>query len=106
MTALATNTLMSTTQLTETPQLSGRVRFRREGDDLCVEQATPVMWFARHVLERTRADPDVGLSFDGSHVTLRAANGLWVWKLTGRSAIHRYAPDAEPVVMVEGVWPD
>lgn len=64
------------------------------------------MWFARHVLERSRADPDVGLSFDGTHVTLRASNGRWIWKLTGRSWRRASVPDAEPLVMVEGIWPD
>jgi hypothetical protein len=82
------------------------VRFRREGDNLCVEHAPPVMWFPQHVLERTRRDPDVGLSFDGTHVTLRAFNGLWVWKLTGRTLSHSHGPDGEPFLMVEAVWPD
>jgi hypothetical protein len=91
---------------TEAPQLSGEVRFRREGDRLCVDHATPVMWFARHALEHSRADPDVGLSFDGTHVTLRASNGRWIWKLTGRSRCHSRGPGAESFVMVEGVWPD
>jgi hypothetical protein len=88
------------------PQPSGEVRFRRDGDRLCVDHATPVMWFAHHVLELSRTDPDVGLSFDGTHVTLRASNGLWVWKLTGRSWCRRFGPDAEPFVMLEGIWPD
>ena len=61
---------------------------------------------ARHALERSRANPDIGLSFDGTHVTLHAANGRWIWKLTGRSRCHRYGPDAELLVMVEGIWPD
>jgi hypothetical protein len=88
------------------PQLAGEVRFRREGDQLCVDHATPVMWFALHVLERSRANPDVGLSFDGVHVTIHAPNGQWIWKLTGRSWCHRDGPGAELLVMVEGVWPD
>ncbi len=87
-------------------QPAGEVRFRREGNRLCVDHATPVMWFARHALERTRANPDIGLSFDGTHVTLHAPNGRWIWKLTGRSRCHRYSPDAELLVMVEGIWPD
>jgi hypothetical protein len=73
------------------------------------------MWFAHHVLEHSRVrypaascgpDPDVGLSFDGTHVTLHASNGRWIWKLTGRSRCHSRGPDAEPLVMVEGIWPD
>lgn len=64
------------------------------------------MWFAHHVLERHRADPDVGLSFDGTHVTLHASNGLWIWKLTGRSWRRSSALGTEPLVMVEGIWPD
>ena len=55
----------------QAPELSGEVRFRREGDDLCIHYATSVMWFARHALDRNREPPDVGLSFDGTHVTLR-----------------------------------
>ena len=88
------------------PQLSGEVRFSRDGHRLCVEHASPVMWFARHVLERSRADPDVGLSFDGTHVMLHASNGRWIWKLTGRSMYCKVWADAEPFVMLEGVWPD
>jgi hypothetical protein len=88
------------------PHPCGEVRFRRDGDRLCVEHATRVMWFARHVLEHTRANPDVGLSFDGTHVTLHASNGRWIWKLTGRSWCRSPGPDAEPLVMLEGIWPD
>ena len=91
---------------TEAPQLAGEVRFRREGDQLCVDHAPPVMWFARHALEHSRKAPDVGLSFDGPHVTLHASNGRWIWKLTGRSRCHDRGPDAESLVMVEGIWPD
>jgi len=90
----------------EAPQSSGEVRFHRQGDQLCVEHATPVMWFARHVLERTQPDPDIGLSFDGTHVTLHAPNGRWIWRLTGRTRCRSCGPSAEPIVMVEGVWPD
>jgi hypothetical protein len=97
---------MSTTMRIEAPQLFGEVRFRREGDQLCVDHATPVMWFARHALEHSRAAPDVGLSFDGTHVTLRASNGRWIWKLTGRIWCRSYVPDADPLVMLEGIWPD
>jgi hypothetical protein len=88
------------------PRSVGEVRFRRDGDRLCVERATPVMWFAEHVLDRHRQVPDVGLSYDGTNVTLHAANGRWVWRLTGRRWARRFGPGAEPVVMVEGVWPD
>jgi hypothetical protein len=97
---------MSTTMRTEAPQLAGEVRFRREGDQLCVDHAPPVMWFARHALEHSRKAPDVGLSFDGTHVTLHASNGRWIWKLTGRSRCHNRGPDAESLIMVEGIWPD
>ena len=88
------------------PQPSGEVRFRRDGDRLSVDHATPVMWFAQHVLEHSRADPDVGLSFDGTHVTLHAFNGRWIWKLTGRIWRRSSGPGTEPLVMLEGVWPD
>jgi len=88
------------------PTPSGEVRFRRDGERLCVAHATPVMWFARHVLERTRVEPDVGLSFDGAHVTLHASNGRWVWKLTGRSWRGPDRPDTESLVLLEGIWPD
>ena len=91
---------------TEEPQLPGQVRFRREGDQLRVDHATPVMWFARHALEHSRANPDVGLSFDGVHVTLHASNGRWIWKLTGRSRSYSRGSGAEPLVMVEGIFPD
>ncbi len=97
---------MSTPVRTTAPQLCGEVKFRREGDRLYVEMATPVMWFARHALDPSREPPDIGLSFDGSHVTLHAANGQWIWKLTGRTLCYSREPGAEPVVMVEGVWPD
>ena len=98
---------MSTMLRTEAPPSFGQVRFRREGDLLCVDHATPIMWFPRHVLDDTRQAPDVGLSFDGSHVTLRAANGQWVWKLTGRIWCRGdYVSDAESLVMCEGIWPD
>jgi hypothetical protein len=82
------------------------VRFRRDGDQLCVDYAPQVMWFARHVLEHSRTNPDVGLSFNGTHVVLRAANGRWIWKLTGRSWCRIAGPNAEPLVMLEGIWPD
>lgn len=82
------------------------LRFRRDGNLLCVEHAPPVMWFASHVLAGTRPDPDIGLSFDGEIVTLRAANGRWMWKLTGRTRCLKYGPSAIDVVMVEGIWPD
>jgi hypothetical protein len=88
------------------PQLPGEVRFRREGDLLCVDHATPVKWFARHALVRSRGNPDVGLSFDGTHVTLHASNGRWIWKLTGRIWCRDYVCGAESLVMVEGIWPD
>ena len=97
---------MSTPLRTEAPELSGEVRFRREGDDLCVDYATPVMWFARHALDLNREPPDVGLSFDGTNVTLRASNGRWIWKLTGRTRCYSRGPDAGLLVMVEGIWPD
>lgn len=98
---------MSVTKRTaEALQISGMVRFRRDGDRLCVDHATPVMWFARHALDQSRPNPDVGLSFDGAQVTLHAANGEWIWKLTGRSCLHRVGPGAEPMLMLEGVWPD
>jgi hypothetical protein len=87
-------------------QISGEVRFRRDGNRLFVDHATPIMWFARHVLELCRTTPDVGLSFDGTHVILHASNGRWLWKLTGRSCWHAVGPGAEPFVMVEGCWPD
>jgi hypothetical protein len=87
-------------------QISGEVRFRRDGNRLFVDSATPIMWFARHVLDLCRAAPDVGLSFDGTHVTLHASNGRWMWKLTGRSCWHSVGPNSEPFVMVEGCWPD
>lgn len=92
--------------LTEAPPLPGEVRFRREGDQLCVDHATPVMWFPRHVLDHSRQDPDIGLSFDGTHVTLHASNGVWVWKLTGRIWCRNHGSDAEHLVMLEGIWPD
>jgi hypothetical protein len=35
-----------------------------------------------------------------------APNVQWIWKLTRRSLCYSSEPGAEPVVMVEGVWPD
>ncbi|MCP9271798.1 hypothetical protein [Mycolicibacterium arenosum] len=97
---------MSETVGVAAPLLLGEVRFRRDGDRLCVDHAPSVMWFALYVLERCRAEPDVGLSYDGSLITLRAANGTWVWRLTGRRCGHRWSTDGEPFDMVEAVWPD
>lgn len=97
---------MTGTVWTAAPPLPGQVRFRRDGDRLCVTHATSVMWFASHVLENCRTDPDVGLSFDGATVTLRASNGVWIWRLTGRRRNHRWSVDGEDFEMVEGVWPD
>jgi hypothetical protein len=97
---------MSTTMRTGATQLPGEVRFRRDGDELCVDHATPVMWFARHALEHSRETPDIGLSFDGTFVTLHASNGRWIWKLTGRIWCRNHVSDAESLVMVEGIWPD
>jgi hypothetical protein len=88
------------------PSSGGQVRFRRDGDQVLVDHAPPVMWFARHALACCRENPDIGLSFDGTHVTLHAPNGRWVWKLTGRRRWQRNEPGAEPFVMVEGAWPD
>ena len=95
-----------TTHTAASPQVCGEVRFRRDGDRLCVDHATPVMWFADHVLDQTRAAPDVGLSFDGTQVTLHALNGQWIWKLTGRSCLRSFGAGSEPVRMLEGLWPD
>jgi hypothetical protein len=95
-----------TTARPEAPQLAGEVRFRRDGNLLYVDYATSVMWFARHALDVNRAIPDVGLSFDGTHVTLHAANGQWIWKLTGRIWRRDYVRGVESLVMVEGIWPD
>lgn len=97
---------MGQTTRVEAPPVYGSVRFRREGGQLRVDHAPPVMWFARHVLEQSREIPEIGLSFDGTHVTLHAPNGQWVWKLTGRSRCHDLGPHVEPYDMVEGVWPD
>lgn len=88
------------------PPILGEVRFRRHGDQLCVDRATSVMWFALYLLKGSRSTPDVGLSYDGDLVTLRAANGTWVWKLTGRRCSHRWSTDGETFDMVEGIWPD
>jgi hypothetical protein len=88
------------------PQPTGEVRFRRDGDRLYVDRATRVMWFASHVLEHGRADPDVGLSFNGTHVMLHASNGVWVWRLTGRSWCRRLQIGTAPLIMLEGIWPD
>jgi hypothetical protein len=93
-------------QISGVLQPSGEVRFRRDGDRLAVDHAPRVMWFARHVLEQCGANPEVGLSFNGAQVTLHASNGQWIWELTGRSWISDVWPDAESVVMVEGISPD
>lgn len=97
---------MLTTEQADPPLSFGEVRFRRDGDRLCIDHAPPVMWFPRHALEVNRQEPEVGLSFDGTHVTLHAANGRWIWKLTGRRWCRAHVPGAEPLVMVEGIWPD
>ena len=97
---------MKVTVATDAAPLVGEVRFRRDGDQLSVDHAPSVMWFAQYVLEASRARPDVGLSFDGTLVTLRASNGAWVWRLTGRRRSHRWSADGEWFDMVEGVWPD
>jgi hypothetical protein len=97
---------MSAPVRTTALELCGEVKFRRDGDHLYVETATPVMWFPRHALDPDREPPDIGLSFDGTHVTLHAPNGQWIWKLTGRTLCYSRELGAEPLVMVEGVWPD
>ena len=97
---------MSDIVATYAPASLGHVRFRRDGDRLCVDEATSVMWFAFYMLEGSRANTDIGLSFDGSLVTLRASNGLWIWQLTGRSRWYRWNSGGEPFAMVEGIWPD
>ena len=91
---------------TDTAPPLGEVRFRRDGDRLNVDYATPVMWFALHVVENAQSCPDIGLSFDGNLVTLRASNGVWVWRLTGRRQTHRLSADGEVFDIVEGIWPD
>ena len=48
----------------------------------------------------------VGPRRDGTNVTLHASNGRWIWKLTGRSWCSSFEPGAEPLVMLEGIWPD
>ncbi len=97
---------MATTAGTNAPSVTGEVRFRREGDGLYVEHASPVMWFPRHVLESLGPEPEIGLSFDGHLVTLRAPNGRWVWRLTGRSVLTDSVAEGEQWEMLEGVWPD
>lgn len=42
---------------------------------------------------------------DGDTIKLRAANGTWIWVLTGRSEMTT-RPDEEDEVMWEGRWPD
>lgn len=86
--------------------MTGEIRFRRERDELIVERATPVMWFARHVLEGLGVEPEIGLSFDGRLVTLKAPNGRWVWRLTGQSLRLDNVAEGEQWEMLEGVWPD
>jgi hypothetical protein len=90
----------------DAPPFTAKVKFRRVGDNLLVDYAPQVMWFAHHILAPSRAIPEVGLSFDGTHVTLHAFNGQWIWKLTGRVWCRGYVPGAESLVMVEGIWPD
>lgn len=86
----------------------GRIVLRRDPDGVYVDRADPVMWFAQHALNTIEPETEesVGWTFDGSLVTLIATNGRWVWKLTGRSRCHEYGPGTEPLVMLEGVWPD
>lgn len=98
--------MTNATEIRTAQRSCDRLRFRRDGAQLCVEHAPPVMWFASHVLAGARTNPDVGLSFDGEMVTLRADNGRWMWRLTGRTKTLPCVPTAIPVVMVEGIWPD
>ncbi|MCG7595230.1 hypothetical protein [Mycobacterium sp. PSTR-4-N] len=97
---------MATMARTSAPCVTGEIRFRREGDELHVERATPVMWFASHVLANLGRNPDIGLTFDGRVVTLQAPNGRWVWRLTGRSVCVDNAVEGDQWEMLEGVWPD
>jgi hypothetical protein len=93
--------------VSESESDSGRIELRREPDGVYVDRADPVMWFAKHSLDMIKAEPfDDGWTFDGTHVTLDAANGRWVWKLTGRSRCHDYGIGLAPLVLVEAVWPD
>jgi hypothetical protein len=83
------------------------IELRREPDGVYVDRADPVMWFAKHTLDMIKAEPfDDGWTFDGTHLTLNAANGRWVWKLTGRSKRHDYGPGLAPLLLVEAAWPD
>jgi hypothetical protein len=85
----------------------GVIELRREPDGVYVDRADPVMWFAKHSLDMIKAEPfDDGWTFDGTHLTLNAANGRWVWKLTGRSKRQEYGSGLAPLVLVEAVWPD
>lgn len=77
----------------------GAISFHSHDHRLHVDQATPVYWFGQHELA-----PGSLFSFDGRHVTLRAANGTWVWKLTGKEKTETY--QGVRVRVVEGIWPD
>jgi hypothetical protein len=88
---------------------TGELRLLRSDDGvITVEHADAVMWFAQHELKDMleRPEPSGGWAFDGSLITLKVANGRWIWKLTGREWQHDYGPYSKPLVMLEAVWPD
>lgn len=70
----------------------------REGAQLFVDSATPIYWFDAAQLQSNF------FGFDGTHVTLSAANGTWVWKLTGKTEQRAIRNGVQ--VLHEAVWPD
>lgn len=74
------------------------ISFHHEHGGLHVDYATPVYWFGEHELN--------GPLFrsDGQHVTVRAANGTWVWQLTGNERTETH--HGKLVRCLEGIWPD
>lgn len=90
--------------------VDGTIRLMRADDGtITVAQADPVVWFAAAYLDMLLAQPDPGggWDYDGQFITLTVANGVWIWKLTGRSRIaHEGSANLPPLVQVEAVWPD
>lgn len=68
----------------------------------CVEVG-PVLWIPQHILDQM---PYEHVEFDGEHVKLTVDNGIWIWRLTGRTHVHSYGPETTPCVLREGKWPD
>lgn len=69
---------------------------------LCT-RAAPVVWFGEPFLAATRLHSP-WWARTGDYIKLTAANGSWVWKLTGETKAVEGIDG--PLIMHRAVWPD